>query len=166
MQDQRRIRSAFRNPARIICPRCKLVDSIMQQKGGKPAPRWKSPNRRCGILPEESIGSFSSHWWISCAFGLIQKHQKIKHGDRAGCEPAKTKSKSSLRTAQPPCEKCRKRNGGQKIGRLSRRKTPDRSCANRCVISAAPGSPSSRPRSRVSPTGRTYSSYSSQRPAG
>ena len=107
MQDQRCIRSAFRNPARVICPRCKLVDSIMQQKGGKPAPRWKSPNRRCGILPEESIGSFSSHS-ISCAFGLIQKHQKIKHGDRTGCGPAKTKSKSSLRAAQPPCEKCGK----------------------------------------------------------
>ena len=35
----------------------------------------------------------------------------------------------------------------------------------RCVISAAPGSPSSRPRSRVSPTGRTYSSYRPRHPA-
>ena len=82
MQDQRRIRSAFRNPAKVICPRCKLVDSIMQQKGGKPAPRWKSPNRRCGILPEESIGKFFFSQIFSCAFGMIQKHQKIKQREK------------------------------------------------------------------------------------
>ena len=82
MQDQRRIRSAFRNPARIICPRCKLVDSIMQQKGGKPAPR-----RRRRIEGRDASRRIDRKIYLLLKFffralGLIQKRQKIKHGEK------------------------------------------------------------------------------------
>ena len=54
---------------------------LLVTKGGKSAPRRKHPIRGTELSQRkrESISLFF------CAFGLIQKHQKIKHRENSGC---------------------------------------------------------------------------------
>ena len=56
-------------------------------KGGKSAPRRKNRIESEGILPEVRIDFFCRAFSFFCAFVLIQKHQKIKHGEKERVPP-------------------------------------------------------------------------------
>jgi len=40
------------------------------------------PEEKVGIFPKNRSGKFFFSQIFSCAFGLIQKHQKIKHREK------------------------------------------------------------------------------------
>ena len=84
----------------LLCPVCRTAGvgrcGAFAPRGPKPPPaearrcgrapqtpprRYGAADLRVGILPEESISSVV-HFLSSCAFVLIQKHQKIKHGEK------------------------------------------------------------------------------------
>ena len=84
----------------LLCPVCRAAGvgrcGAFAPCGPKPPPaevrrcgrvpqtstrRYGAADLRVGILPEESISSVV-HFLSSCAFVLIQKHQKIKHGEK------------------------------------------------------------------------------------
>ena len=112
----------------LLCPVCRAAGvgrcGAFAPRGPKPppaearrcghapqtsTPRYGAADLRVGILPEESISSVV-HFFF-CAFGLIQKHQKIKHCESSGCRHLRSlsghKDCAVLHTRSGRSHKCR-----------------------------------------------------------